>query len=263
MLQIQGIHSVAAVAIDFATIALLLGLLTAAVMLALYDLGLRAILQRWRVRKWVFQRASWIENNVLLRGRIAKYRRGPILDSNGTAVWAPDSNSSDALARGLLYVLELVAGGGKHSTNLYALPYRQLCGKVSAAVHGDVDYSQGSILALFFGVTAHEEDFRYIGPAAAARLNDDPSGISPARARISAHMEFGLDDLQGYLGTRWVRGDYLTGLSVSGILILLWVAPDQVRLEMAGTATLSLLVVLAGLVSPLLRALLERMLVSR
>ena len=224
-MEIRGLEGLAQVSTDFVTAVLILAGLSAALILALYELGLRHMVNRWLVTKWLRKKTG---------------EGGPV----------SFDQVEDELMR--------LAGTGP---TLYALRHQQLSGLVGSAVQSALDNRIESALLDVFAAPAGD-DLKEVR----ARGSSDQRGNQQAEQQadpfeVVAHqLERGVDELQTYLAKFWGTLDYTLAFVFSLSLVTLLVfLPSDFRPE--GASLLFFSVGLAsGLLAPLVRRLLERIL---
>ncbi|MEM8793676.1 MAG: hypothetical protein AAGE80_18815 [Pseudomonadota bacterium] len=219
----HGLEQFASAGIDFAVSTLILAVLAASLTQSLYDLGLRRILHRLWVVQWVRRR---IQDN------------------------ADPSGAKDTAAGRATQLMEAWRKGTKQG-RFYALPYQQLCGQISSFLQFELDDPQNWLLMQVMVRDATLE---------AMRQGDDDQ----ARQRVHAEAEDALDDLQTMLATKSRLAYYLLCLNFSfAVVAILTFGGNQfVDIEQSGW-TVIMIGVTAGLMGPIFRSLIERMLSSQ
>ena len=255
------LESLAQAAQDFAIAALLLALVTALIVQALYDVGLRSRLQRGLVRRWVYNRLRWMAHGApsVFDSLLASYKLSRPADASEKRAVGVRRLVEQLSPRISTELEGKAAGGGLQSVeNLYSLPYRQLCGQFSRVVHSEVDLLD-SLLLRVFGVGPEGKD-PFLSLTQAKEKNEQ-STSAPARAQVLLWVERGLDDLQLYLG-RWLT---LAGYFISTAVPLGLVSALAYSIS-ASTGDLITVVMLScvsALLSPIIRAALDRVAPSR
>lgn len=163
---------------------LILSALTAILLRAAYELGVRAAVQHRWVELWFSRRAALSPGAA---GDIDEIRRH--LATIGTR------------------------------QDVYSLDYRQICGLVAAAIQAHLSYPKGeSPFLTAIAAHADADDLDLLQAQRDGRLSGESCESGPvvaARQRVAYHAEKGLDDLQASLGRSWARLTYDLALSVS------------------------------------------------
>jgi hypothetical protein len=249
---------------NFAIVAILLALLTAIFMQALYEIGLRASLQRRWVKNWVARR--------LLKPEWAEYEKESsllmeirqLLKRLGIEMVDPHARQK---AGALLKDLE---GKGREST-IYSLNYQQLCGQIAARIQSEIDQPRSPELLAVFALGMDPDELDKLNPMKSSM--DDGEIKKPrskkvpgeVRDRASFYAETGVDNLQIYLGRLWRKNNYMLNLLVSiGLTTFLSLLATQFVLTFTEQTWVLLSVGGAGgLFAPIAGNLLERVFYPR
>jgi hypothetical protein len=163
---------------------LILSALTAILLRAANELGVRAAVQHRWVDAWFSRRAALSPG---VAGDIDEIRRH--LAKIGTR------------------------------QDVYSLDYRQICGLVAAAIQAHLTYPKGdSPFLTAIAAHADADDLGLLRTQRDGGMRDEVCEAGPivaARQRVAYHAEKGLDDLQASLGRSWARLTYDLALSVS------------------------------------------------
>ena len=244
-MEIRGLEGLAQASTDFVTAVFILAGLSAALILAVYELGLRHMMNRWLVTTWLRKKTD--EKVGVFTRIIEQWFRGLKQIVPIRAPLGPDGEGEPVSFYAVQGALMSLAGS---ESTLYALRHQQLSGLVGSAVQSALDHTRESPLLDVFAAGAREElgDLRY-------RSSDQ------LQLELVAHqLERGVDELQTYLAKLWGTLDYalafIFSLSLVALLVFL---PSDFRPE--GTRFLFFSVGLtSGLLAPLVRRLLERIL---
>jgi hypothetical protein len=246
---------------NFAIAAILLALLTAIFMQALYEIGLRASLQRRWVKNWVAGRLPKPE--WAMKSSLPKEIRW-LLKRLGVELFDPKIRNK---AESLLKELE---GTGREST-LYSLNYQQLCGQVAARIQSEIDQPRSPELLEVFALGMDPDELDMLHPMKSSM--DDGEIKKPrskkvpgeVRDRASFYAETGVDNLQIYLGRLWRTNNYMLNLLVSiGLTTFLSLLATQFVLMFTEQTWVLLSVGGAGgLFAPIANNLLERVFYPR
>jgi hypothetical protein len=258
---------------NFAVAALLLAVLTAIFMQALYEIGLRGFLQRRWVRGWLEQR--------LMRREVEAYdpevmkKVDVLISERQQRLKSQDRKSLDSdvgeTADGLLNYLE----GRGEEKSIYSLNYQQLCGQIASRVQREIDEPNVPQLLLVFAADMSREEIKDLGTRKRATRSrkriqkaDAPQEIGDSAAlrdRVLFHAEKGVDDLQIKLGRLWRQNNYLLNLLFSlGLTLFLSLLSTQFQFRFTELSWVLLSVGGAGgLVAPIASNLLERIFYPR
>jgi hypothetical protein len=243
----------------FAFTAVVLAALTAALLQAVYDIGLRGVLQRGHVKTWI-------------RGKLRKLQ-----DGRQPSV-SPKTDGAGIVQQRLV---RLAAAGDPRG--FYSLPYMQLAGQVAAAVQAELDSPGQRVLVRLFAAQAEAGDLDRVGASPPESWRDEYTSASKstsedlasadsdgsraetspafqeAKRRVVFHAERGLDEFQLYLGRRWTRSSYVASVLVTTGLVQLLLLTSGLPMERnAGVLGIALSVA-ATLLVPAARSLLDRL----
>ena len=222
MPEIITLESLAQTAINFSISAVILAGLTALFLQAIYDLKLRAWLQRGWVRDWsskifsLFQEDTKKDNATTEGAEKVSTTRKKQEETETSSVTV------------ITAVLTDIFRQSEDEDSLFALRYQQFCGQLAVALQNELNRS---------GVTAKQ------------------------RQALAVQLEKHVDDLQIYLSRRWRSNNYKLNFAASLVIILLLIWTDnQFRAPFGQTTWLLLFVgTAAGLLAPVVRNLLDRL----
>lgn len=143
---------------------------------------------------------------------------------------------------------------GTRNGRLYTLHYQRLCGQLSSYLQFELDTpAHWLLLPNMVGKQALED---------LSAAKDDPTRAK-ARQTVNAEMEDALDDLQTLLASRSTTMYYLLGLLFSfGITAMLTLTENQFTSIDGTRSSLVVIGLVAGLMAPIFRNLIERLLAA-
>ena len=170
---------------DLALVALILASLTAVLLRAAYELGVRAAVQHRWVDSWLNCRQKALDPSAA--GDVDEIRRH--LDDIGA------------------------------KQDVFALDYRQICGHVAGAIQAHLSFPKGeSTFLTSFAARADDDDLDLLRAQRSGWADDqslESEMIAAARQRVAYHAEKGVDELQAYLGRSWARLTHDLALAAS------------------------------------------------
>ena len=263
--QILGLSQLADVSLDFLTAVLILAGLTSIITQALFEVGLRYFINRLAVDRWFWQRTERERGyRSSLKGSSQFFFSSVVLAPIGIIVYLIGGYWKSEEEKRLV----AMAGSGNRQT-LYSLRFPQLAGLIGLALQTSLDAPRNADLNLLrtFGKGAETEissiqsdPAKSDGPTenGTDRLSAYPE---ETRDHISHHLERGVDDLQVYVSGFWRNMDYLLSLSFSlGLVFLLVMIPSTFQPVQSPNFLFVSVGIAAGLIAPLLRNLLSRVL---
>ena len=141
---------------------------------------------------------------------------------------------------------------GTRNGRLYVLHYQRLCGQLSAFLQFELESPSQWLLLPNMATKASLDRLRGAGT--------EDERIQ-ARQQVSAETEEALDDLQNLLGNRTVIITYMLCILFSfAIITLLTVTRNQFVDVQSATTSLYFMGLVAGLMGPIFRNLIERLL---
>jgi hypothetical protein len=273
MISSQLLEDLANTTTNFAIAAILLAVLTAIFMQALYEIFLRGQLQRRWVRDWIRQR--------LMRRTRKDSDREFRKKTGGFLTWLqkwldrltlkPSDPEASAKADEILDYLE----GEGEEKSIYSLNYQQLCGQIASRVQREIEEPQETDLLLAFALDMTDEEIENLRlkkdlPRTRRRTGKTESGeamdeMTSLRQRVLFHAEKGVDDLQIKLGRLWRENNYLLNLLFSiGLTLFLSLLATQFQFRFTEQSWVLLSVGGAGgLFAPIASNVLERVFYPR
>ncbi|NES64709.1 MAG: hypothetical protein F6K24_05325 [Okeania sp. SIO2D1] len=160
---------------------LMQSILTAIITEAIYNLLIRSSLQRLIIRQWM----------------------------NGRNI-TPVKDKMTAFQRSV---------GMGNGSNIYSLPYQQLCGQITNALRNQVDSGEGALLDIF-ARDVHPENLEKLKSKNAQDLsNEEQNNLAMIEEQLLNSADRGLDDLQITLAKWWLKVDYFFSILISFILL--------------------------------------------
>ncbi len=220
----MSLNSFLIAALSFAAGALIIAMLTALVVNALYTIWLRAPINRSLVRGWLRTRSNAEETFEL----VVKY------------------------------------GGSSNEQAFFGLTYAQLCGQLASALQTSVESGRDEQFLRLFARSADPDDMKRVlrsrdGSPAVGVEPSSPEDAG-ARRRVLAHAQLGLDGLQSWLSLSWARANYLYSFLCAQVLTLsvLWVERETFGPTLRVTIASILLASVATLLVPVVSRLADR-----
>ena len=250
--------SLAQTTTNFAISAVMLAVLTAIFLQALYELGLRAGLQRQWVSNWIKGRLLLIDTS--LKDDPWSSLRAALLLDRLFFKKDPDQKNVHTEVGKLLAWLE---GQGREKS-LYSLSYQQLCGQIASLVHGEINGSADDELIGVFALEPKKGMYSKQAPGKEEKsppMRKTRESKAARRERLLFLAEKGIDELQIYLGRLWRMAGYIFNLLFSfGLALFLWLLSTQFNPLVTGNTWLLLSVGAAGgLIAPIANTVLERL----
>ena len=249
MPESEGLSRFAEAGVDFAVATAILAILAAALTQALYDIGLRSILQKNLVRWWFFRKNLFLKDSMLLKWRFLR----KILPQKDSMYDSKYEWSSWLRAT--------------RDLRLYSLPYEQLCGQVSSIIQTELDQpEQAPLLEIFADPGDHENLVSLAKGFDEQRSSESEAArrFMNARQRVNSQAEKALDELQVYLSFQFSMWTYIISIAFSfSIIIILVETPNQFILGPRELPLYFSIGLAGGLLAPVIRTLLERILKTK
>jgi hypothetical protein len=255
----SGIDALAATAWDFAVICIVLAVIVALAIQALYEIGFRAFLNREFVTSWLRRRRRSVARTLEEQ------------DMSGESL-----NSQFARELKFLSSSYLVPALGRGAST-YALRPNQLCGQIAAGARAAIDE-----LPNFPNADEHDiDDFmrsaalltlsthrprdavalaRLRGAASRKLDEEEKMSLLEAAEGLSRRVDRGVDALQSYLTWAWARTDYFLALAGAGLLLGLLITLPKAQAPDTNTlAVAAVLAPVAALLTTPFRRVFERL----
>ncbi|NEP80746.1 MAG: hypothetical protein F6K39_22785 [Okeania sp. SIO3B3] len=160
---------------------LMQSILTAILTEAAYNFGIRSWVQRLIIRQWMIGR-----NLTPVKEKMTTFQRSV---------------------------------GMGNGSNIYSLPYQQLCGQITNALRNQVDSGEGTLLDIF-ARDVHPENLEKLKNKNAQDLsNEEQNDLAVIEEQVFNSADRGLDDLQITLAQWWLKVDYIFSIVIGFVLL--------------------------------------------
>lgn len=203
-------------------------ILTAIITEALYNIGIRSRVQRFCIRQWMVKR-----NLTPVKDKMTAFQRSV---------------------------------GMGNGSNIYSLPYQQLCGQITNALRNQVDSGEGALLDIFARDVYPENLEKLKNKNAQDLSNEEQSDLAMIEEQVFNSADRGLDDLQITLAKFWLIVDYIFSAVISFILLeVLLTVPTNLSIADSWTELILVLSVslISGFLAPTIRNFLLNILGKR
>ncbi|NET24774.1 hypothetical protein [Okeania sp. SIO1I7] len=159
---------------------LMQSILTAILTEAFYNFGIRSWVQRLIIRQWMIGR-----NLTPVKEKMTAFQRSV---------------------------------GMGNGSNIYSLPYQQLCGQITNALRNQLDSGEGALLDIFARDVYPENLEKLKNKNAQDLSNEEQNDLAMIEEQVFNSADRGIDDLQITLAQWWLKVDYIFSIVISFVL---------------------------------------------
>ncbi len=136
--------------------------------------------------------------------------------------WMKRRNLTPIKQRMIVFQSSVGIGNG---SNIYSLPYQQLCGQIANALRNQLESGESDLLEIFADNVPPENLERLKNQNFQNLSNEEQNDLSIIKEQVLNQAEKGLDDLQITLAKLWLRLDLYFSFLIAFLILELLLTP--------------------------------------